>query len=276
MNTFLNPRAFIVSAFFATLVALAPAQSAGQSEASNARAVREMNIMAKAQDLVTVDARAALRRRDFATVERLVAQSRALMGSVVEGSFFQATEIMADSYLAQGEYALVLGETREYKEPLGRLALTIAAALVGQGRMDEARAIVLRLYGAGDVPSGSTNIRSWTRFTDGIWELPMDRDRSDAALAASVWLLRGAESFRTFGPVPEALEDVERSAHLAPASAQIHFTLATQCVGTDPDRAKAELLKAVAMGNAQIRQESQPLSDRIGREIAKRDAAKKP
>ncbi len=155
----------------------------------------------------------------------------------------QAHEVLAELALLQGHPLETLRQAGTISPYLvdQRFAMTKALALIALGRTAEARAIVLKEIGTSEQPA-------YFRQAHHVQHFPVDSDRSDQALKASVYMIR-ATWWRNSPQYPETMADFRSALLLAPSEPALRLEFAESLVDLGAyEEAKAELAK-VALGN---------------------------
>lgn len=180
----------------------------------------------------------------------------------------EAHEVLAEAALLQGRPAQALRETEAVDKRFmtKRFGMTRALALLGVGRRDEARAMVLAEVGTVKEPGNFRN-------TNQTLEVPLDYDASDAGLAASIYVIR-ARWLQGFSDRQEPMDDLLAAAKLKPQDGFIRLLIGEQCGNRQLERARDEYRKAQEIGNERVRLEASKRIFYVTKAIAERDKAK--
>ena len=163
-------------------------------------------------DALVAQAREAMRKGQLDRATTLAQEGAddmtALGGADYAGS---AREVLAETALLQDRPADALREIATLRPELVkyRLAVTKALALVGVGRLGEARAMVLKEIGTPEAPTSE-------RRSEGLYHFPTDGDPSAQALTATALMIR-ATCWRWSPEYPETIADFRAAPAARPA-----------------------------------------------------------
>ena len=210
----------------------------------------------------------AFRAHRYADAERLALRSAALL----EGTLFPEMsigdhQILAETYLVQKQYDLALAETLPWKDNAerGRFGATKVLALLGLGRTDDARRLMVAMVGT---PESRGSDRP-------DFKLPMDEDSSDAALLASAYVVR--VDYRIAMSEPEIYDDLKAAEHIAPRNPCVVRDLALYLAHEKRyEEARTYYARVAGINESTIRDLGQRGIAEMDLAIAARDRAKKP
>lgn len=209
MNT--RPFLLALSLLVTTVVSVvAPAQRVNErlSEENRARLARNRATVIESDKFVT-RGYAHLARREYAEAELAADRALAILEADDDRDLHDrsARGLLQEIHVAQGLFAAALEDLPLPEIPDPRDLANRALALIGSGRTEEARGLLVHAVGDRDLSHGLPGDRA---------DLPMTKDASSRALAATAYLVRMAD--RRGPGLGSALADGGTVRRLAPRS----------------------------------------------------------